>query len=196
MSPQQVANFALTCAARNSGSKVTNYHDIKCAAEHSTNITVVTGIVGGPTEFPAYSTVGFFLNSVTRQYTCFAYPDRAGARPVNITPDCPLWIISKEYAKTNYPLAFALASAFPPDSPAPTLSQIQSVASSSRGLPTVTSGSGKVFIEGITPESTFQMSYRSGIGRDWCVWFYSRTNSAGESETASLVSPPGMYGTC
>jgi hypothetical protein len=197
MSPLQVANLAVTCATHDAGSnKVTTYHDIKCAANHSSNISVVTGVVGGPPEYPEYSSIGFLFNSVTRVYTCFAYPNKVGARPVNITENCPLWIIPREYAKTNYPFAYALASTFPSGSPPPTLDQVQSAASSSQGMPSVTSGSGAVFAEGIIPTATFQMSYGSGIGRDWCLWFYQQADTDGQSETASLVSPPGMYGTC
>jgi hypothetical protein len=198
MSPLQVADFALICASKNKGAKVTTYFDIRCAADHSSNISVRTGVVGGPTEFPTYSSIGFLLDSLTREYTCYAYPDKVGARPVNITRDCPLWIIPKEYAKTNYPSAYSITAAFPPSttSPPPTLAQVQSVASDARGKPAASTKSGTVFASGITPVSTFLLSYASGIGRNWCVWFYNRTDASGQSQTESLISPPGMYGTC
>ncbi len=198
MSPLQVADFALVCASKNAGAKVTTYFDIRCAAAHSTNISVKTGVVGGPTEFPAYSSIGFLFDSLTNQYTCYAYPDEVGAKPLNVTQDCPLWIIPKEYAKTNYPSAFAIASSFPPSTsaPLPTLAQMQSAAATARGKPTVSGGNGAVFISGITPASTFRLLYASGIGRHWCIWFYNRPDSTGQTESASLISPPGMYGTC
>jgi hypothetical protein len=198
MTPLQVADFALICASKNRGAKVTTYFDIRCAADHSSNISVRTGVVGGPTEFPAYSSIGFLLDSLTKKYTCFAYPDKVGARPVDISRDCPLWIIPKEYAKTNYPSAYAITAAFPPSttSTPPTLAQVQSVAADAQGNPAASTESGTVFASGITPVSTFRLSYASGIGRNWCVWFYNRTDDSGQPQTASLISPPGMYGTC
>jgi hypothetical protein len=196
MSPSQVAEFALTCAKHNSGNKVTTYHDIECAANHSSNISLVSGVIGGPSEYPTYSAIGFLFNGATKEYTCYAFPDRIGAAPINVTIDCPLWILSKEYAKTNFPLVYQLASSFPSGSPPPTLAEVQSEASSSPGTPSVTSGSGRIFSTGITPLATFQMSYRSGIGRDWCLWFYAQTGADGQLATASLEGPPGMYGTC
>jgi hypothetical protein len=198
MTPLQVADFALICASKNKGPKVTTYFDIRCAADHSSNISVRTGVVGGPTEFPAYSSIGFLLDSLTRTYTCYAYPDAVSARPVNITQNCPLWIIPKEYGKTNYPSAYAITSAVQPSttSPPPTLAQLQAAAADARGKPTASTGSGTVFVGDITPLTTFRMSYASGIGRHWCVWFYNRTDASGQSQTASLISPPGMYGTC
>lgn len=198
MTPLQVADFALSCASRNKGAKLTSYFDIRCAAVQSTNISVRTGVVGGPTEFPEYSSIGFLYDSLTKAYTCFAYPDKVGAKPVNITQNCPLWIIPKEYAKTNYPSAYNITAAFPSSTttPPPTLDQMQSVAAEARGKPAVATANGAVFISGITPTTTFRMSYASGIGRNWCVWFYSRTDASGDPETASLISPPGMYGTC
>jgi hypothetical protein len=193
MSPQQVAEFALRCAGKN---KVTTYFDIKCAAVHSTNVSLVTGVVGGPTEYPEYSAIGFLLNNSTGAYSCYAYPDKVGAKPVNITNDCPLWLIFKEYDKTNFPLAYAIASSFV-NSPPPTLDQVQSVAATTSGAPSVSAGSGTVYSDAVVaPASTFRMSYESGVGRDWCLWFFPATDASGQPVSSSLIGPPGMYGTC
>lgn len=198
MTPLQVADFALKCARENKISKITTYFDIRCAAIQSTNISVVTGIVGGPTEFPAYSTIGFLFDQITKQYTCYAYPDKVGAQPVNVTSDCPLWIIPSEFSKTNFPSAFAIASTFTlgAAAPVPTLAQVQSVAGEALGNPTVSIGSGSPYRNGINPELTLRLTYSSGIGRHWCLWFYQQSGSGGQPQAASLVSPPGMYGTC
>jgi hypothetical protein len=198
MTPVQVADFALKCAIHNNGAKVTTYYDIKCAAEHSSDITVSSGVVGAPTDYPAYSSIGFLYDSLTKMYTCFAYPDKVGASPVNITSNCPLWIIPSEYATTNYASAWSIATAFPTsaDPSLPTLTQLQSAAASANGTPSVTTGSGRFFIHTITPESTFRMSYSSGIGLDWCLWFYQGSGTGDQPQTRSLISPPGMYGTC
>jgi hypothetical protein len=196
MSPLQVAKLAVKCASRNKGTKITTYFDIRCAAAQSTNISVSAGVVGGPTEFPTYSSAGFLLDKTTGAFTCFAYPNEVGASPVNITSDCPLWIMPNEYAKTNYPSAYAIASYLSVNvaTPVPTLAQVQNVASTARGTPSITAGSGEIFADANAPELTVRMSYSSGIGRDWCLWFYQPTNTAGQA--AFLVSPPGMYGTC
>jgi hypothetical protein len=198
MTPLEVADFALTCASHNAGAKITTYFDIKCAADHSSDITLSTGVVGAATDYPAYSAIGFLFDSLTKAYTCFAYPDKVRAKPINVTANCPLWLMPSEYTKTNYPSAWSIATAFPTstDSSLPTLAQVQGAAADARGTPTVSTGSGKFFIGTITPESTFRMTYSSGIGRDWCLWFYQGKGASDQSQTSALISPPGMYGTC
>lgn len=198
MTPLQVAKVALLCASRNQGLKITTYFNILCAANHSTNISVSAGVVGGPSEYPAYSSIGFLFDKTTGAYTCYAYPDVVGAMPVNVTNNCPLWIMPTEYAKTNYPSAYAISTAFSDevDSQPPDLAQLQGVATQAAGHPTVTAGSGTIFGETSAPELTVRVTYSSGIDRQWCLWFYQQTDAAGQSETTSLISPPGMYGTC
>jgi hypothetical protein len=198
MTPTQVAKFALVCASRNKGPKMTTYLNIRCAANHSTNISVIAGVVGSPTEYPAYSSIGFFLDRTTAKITCFAYPVKVGAEPVNITSDCPLWLVPREYKKTNYPSAYAIATMSSTDagSTPPTLEQVQDVAADAVGSPLVTQGSGTIFRSSITSELTLRISYPSGVGRHWCLWFYQQSDSGDPPETGALISPPGMYGTC
>ena len=198
MTPLQVAEFALKCASRNKSAKITTYFNIRCAAIHSTNVSVIGGVVGGPTEYPAYSSIGFLLDKDTGMITCFAYPGRVGANPVNITSDCPLWIVPWEYANTNYPSVYAITSSIPPNanSAPPTLAQVQGQAAQAVGQPTVTQGSGTIFRQSITPELTLRISYSSGIGRHWCIWHYQQSGTGDPPETGTLISPPGMYGTC
>ena len=100
--------------------------------------------------------------------------------------------------QTNYPSVYAIASSSSaePGSPLPNLAQLQVAATDAVGNPTVTSAKGTIFRETITPELTLRISYSSGIDRLWCLWFYQQTNAGGQLETESLISPPGMYGTC
>jgi hypothetical protein len=192
MSSLQVAKFALRCAGKG---KITTYFDIKCAAVHSTTVSLVTGVIGGPTEYPMYSAIGFLLDRATNTYSCYAYPDKADAQPINVTNNCPLWLISKEYAKTNFPAVYALAGSFD-DAPPPTLTQVQTAAANAPGTPSITSGSGKVYTSSSAPAATFRMAYGSGIGRNWCLWYFPATGAMGDAESWSLFGPPGMYGTC
>ncbi len=193
MSTFQVAQFALRCAGKNS---VTTYFDIKCSAVHSTNVTLVSGVVGGPTEYPQYSAIGFLFNRLTNAYTCYAYPDKVGAQPINVTENCPLWLVSKEYDKTNFPSVYALATSFA-SAPPPTLGQLQSAATSAKGMPSVTAGDGVIYSSAAPkPAATYRMKYGSGIGRNWCLWFFPSTDPAGDPGSTSLFGPPGMYGVC
>jgi hypothetical protein len=197
MTPLQVADFAVKCASRNKGPKITTYFDIRCAAAQSSNISVSAGVVGGPTEFPAYASIGFLLDKTTEKFTCFAYPKMVGASPINITTDCPLWIMPREYAKTNYASVYSIAAASLTDaaSQLPTLAQVQEAATAAQGSPSVSAGSGDIFVRSISPELTLRLSYSAGVGRDWCLWFYE-TIVSGENQMTFLISPPGMYGTC
>lgn len=197
MTPLQVAQYAVTCASRNSGAKVTTYFDVRCAAARSSNISVSGGVITSPDVYPAYSTIGFLLDKTTKRYTCFAYPAKVGAKPVNDTNDCPLWILPSEYEKTNFPSVYAIGSSVlvSADSSPPTLSQAQSAAMTARGSPTVTAGSGEIFGNPITPDLTVRLSYTAGTGRNWCLWFYE-SSASGQTQTTYLLSPPGMYGTC
>ena len=171
--------------------------DIRCGAAQSSNITVSAGVVGGPTDYPTYASIGFLLDKTTKRYTCFAFPVKAAASPVNITTDCPLWIMPSEYTKTNYASVYSIASSslISPTSPPPTLAQVQSAAAAARGTPSVSTGSGALFGNAVAPELTLRLSYSSGIGRNWCLWYYGTTVS-GQAQTTFLTSPPGMYGTC
>jgi hypothetical protein len=198
LTPLQVAQLAVKCASRNSGAKITTYFDIRCAADQSSNIKVTGGVVGGPTEYPTYGSIGFLLNKATGKYTCFAFPNFVGSIPANITNDCPLWVEPTQYTKTNYPSLYAIAmSVLTTAAPQPpTQVQVQDAATTARGEPSVSAGNGDIFSGAFTPELSLRMSYASGIGRHWCLWFYQETNTADQTETTFLISPPGMYGTC
>jgi hypothetical protein len=197
MTPLQVARYAVTCATRNIGAKTTTYFDIRCAAARSSNISLVSGVIGSATVYPTYSSIGFLLNKTTKTFTCFAYPNKVGAGPVNVTTNCPLWTVPSEYSKTNYGSVYAIASAVltTAGSSPPTLAEAQDAATSAHGAPTVSAGSGDIFGDPTAAELTLRVSYSSGMGRDWCLWFNASSDS-GQTQTTYLTGPPGMYGTC